>query len=742
MTLLEKTLKYFIYSGIVLILFTPLIVPYSTFYNIWTGSYLPNTNELFNLFFPYITGKAYFFRILAEIVFFLWLSLAVLNKEYRPKKSILLYSLIAFMVSIFVSNYIGANWTASFWSNFERMDGYITLLHLFALFLAAGAVLRTEKDWKILFNISIFISFILSYVSLKQISNEETDQLIRVDSTLGNPIYLAIYMLLHVFIILFYLLKKNYKQIIWWVYILVAIFDTYILFQTGTRGAVLGLVGGIMLSIILIVITNFQVKFVRNIALGILVFVTLSLGTIVLVKDSNFIKNNPVLNRAVDISFTSGTGQARLLNWQTAITAFRERPIFGWGQSNYNLAFDKYYLSAMHGNEAWFDRTHNIVLDWLISGGILGLLFLVAIMLATIYLLWRKTPEFTNTDRSVLTGLLAAYFIHNLFVFDNIVSYIIIFLIFAFVYSQSSEDIKIFTGDVSREIKYFAITILIILLPVCIYIVNYQSYTANRELANAMNVIKRVSSPAGDTFTYYYEDKGLNRNFELYEAAISRNTFGNAEIRQQMMTTTDTILKIQDKNSEEIKQKFISTVIIELEKQISEFPADSRYPYLLGVYYARIGDLINAEKWLLESIKLSPNKQTIRIPLIRIYLQSGQKEKALALAEETYYLDKSKDELWIEYAKTAFITSQELLTKLIDAAVAENDTEKVIALLQYNIEKQPENVQNVVSLSAFYHKIGMDIDAISVLDSAIAKFPAFKYQLLKIKQDIEVGKIK
>ena len=40
----------------------------------------------FNLFFPYITGKAIYFRILIEIAFALTLILILKNINYLPKK--------------------------------------------------------------------------------------------------------------------------------------------------------------------------------------------------------------------------------------------------------------------------------------------------------------------------------------------------------------------------------------------------------------------------------------------------------------------------------------------------------------------------------------------------------------------------------------------------------------------------------------------------------------------------------
>ena len=101
-----------------------------------------------------------------------------------------------------------------------------------------------------------------------------------------------------------------------------------------------------------------------------------------------------------------------------AIKGFKERPILGWGQENFNIVFNKHYNPLMD-QEQWFDRTHNIILDWLIAAGILGALSYLSLFVAVLVLIWRR-GTFTFVEKSILTGLFAAYFFHNMFVFDNL----------------------------------------------------------------------------------------------------------------------------------------------------------------------------------------------------------------------------------------------------------------------------------------------------------------------------------
>src|SRR3989338_2403432 len=99
-------------------------------------------------FFPFITGKAFYLRILIEIAVVAWAVLALLDKEYRPRSSLIGIVIIAFVAWMFVADVFAPNALKAFWSNFERMEGWVLLIHLLGLFFAASAVLRVEKKWR------------------------------------------------------------------------------------------------------------------------------------------------------------------------------------------------------------------------------------------------------------------------------------------------------------------------------------------------------------------------------------------------------------------------------------------------------------------------------------------------------------------------------------------------------------------------------------------------------------------
>ena len=144
------------------------------------------------LFFPFITGKALVFRVLVEIMFAAWIALMLFYKEYRPRASPPLYALIGFVAIITLASLFGVDFSRSFWSNFERMEGLLAHLHLFAYFLVTAHVFK-KKDWLVFFECMGGAGLIQNVYGLSQrlgyIGSPQGG--FRIDGTIGNSTYVA-----------------------------------------------------------------------------------------------------------------------------------------------------------------------------------------------------------------------------------------------------------------------------------------------------------------------------------------------------------------------------------------------------------------------------------------------------------------------------------------------------------------------------------------------------------------------
>src|SRR3990167_4086521 len=181
---IEKTLRFIVLGGIFALPFIVFLVAQS-------------------LFFPFITGKNFTFRIVVEIITGAYLALALVNPSFRPKRSWLLGLFALFVLVVAMADALGVAPFKSFWSNYERMDGWVTLVHLFFYFVVASSVLNTEKLWRAFWHVSLSVSAIVGVYGFLQLAgvaslNPGFSSLSRIDATFGNPIYLAAYMLFNI----------------------------------------------------------------------------------------------------------------------------------------------------------------------------------------------------------------------------------------------------------------------------------------------------------------------------------------------------------------------------------------------------------------------------------------------------------------------------------------------------------------------------------------------------------------
>ncbi|MFH1392729.1 MAG: O-antigen ligase family protein, partial [bacterium] len=232
--------------------------------------------------------------------------------------------------------------------------------------------------------ISLFVSVIVSIWSL-------ADWQARLFGPLGNPGFLACYLLFHIFFALYLILKD--KNIYWRIsYILILIFNFIVLYFTSTRGAYYGLFAGLLLFAFLFILK--KSKKIGIVLLAIFILIG-SLG--VYWQRDRFLK----------------TEEARMVSWRISWSAFKERPILGWGPENYILAFAKHYDPNWPITE-WFDKAHSNFWEFSVTTGALGLLSYLSLFIV-----------------SGFSPILIAYFIMQLFWIDTTVTLMLFFITLA-----------------------------------------------------------------------------------------------------------------------------------------------------------------------------------------------------------------------------------------------------------------------------------------------------------------------
>ncbi len=686
-----------------------------------------------SLFFPFITGKNFTFRIIVEVIFASWIILALYEPVYRPKFSWIAGSFAALLGIMFFANILGESPMTSFWSNFERMEGYVTLVHTFMFLVVAGSVLINDKLWNRFFNTTLLAGVILAMYAFAQLAGNITINQggWRLDGTLGNSAYMAIYTLFHVFIALLMIVRTKSTGLRY-VYIALALLFGYLLIQTATRGTILGLVGGLGVTTLYIALFTKNHPNVRKLAAGSLLALVVLVGLFINFRHSTFIQQNPYLGRVANITLSEG--DVRFKVWAMAYEGFKERPMLGWGQSNFNYLFNKYYDPSIYYAEAWYDRVHNIAFDWLIAGGILGFLAYFGILAAAIFYLFvrplvKHEEAFTVAERGVLLGLLAGYTFHNLFVFDNIVSYIFYAAILAFIHARIAMPCeKVQKRNVDhRIIEQVWSPVIVIALVAIVYTVNVPGIHAAKDIIVA------------------FQAQTPEETLKAFNQALDRGSFGDQEIREQMTRRVLDVVNAQNSGiTEEVKQEMRARVEEELIKQKEEKPGDARVHVFLSSFYRMIGNPDRAIEELLVARELSPKKQQIIFEQGFAHIMKQDYEGALTLFKEAYELAPSYEEARVFYAAAALYTGKrDLVDELIpdkalptfvssdyvvQAAYTTKQYDILIDIFKKRIETNPSDPQIRANLAYLLNEAGDTPGAVEVLKKAAVDIPSFKAQ--------------
>lgn len=671
---LNKFLRYGIFAGLALVPFIPLVVTSS-------------------MFFPFITGKNFMFRILVVAMVALWLILMVRDPEARPKNSLILWGIVALLVVTSVATVFSVNPYRSFWSNFERMDGLITQIHLFLYFIVVTGVLTTRRYWYQFFNINLLAAACVSVYAISQLlgTADIHQGSTRIDATLGNAAYMAVYMLINLFVAAYLAVVATKNNWLRFVYGFLSILFTVLLYLTQTRGTILGLVGGLFL-LGLILTWRGQGR-LKKVSIGLSVGLVILAGMFFAFKDTNFVRSNQTLNRFASISLTEKTTTSRFTIWGMSLKAVAERPVLGWGPESYPYVFSKYYEPVLWSQEPWFDRSHNVFLDWLVTAGVLGLAAYLFLFGAAIYYLFRlgllrkkgSTETYNQIEvvgAGLLVAMLAAYLCHNFFVFDNLISYILFFSLLGFIHTLATEHQKSFYHDLAvPEWGMYAVgTLAVIFFAGMFYFTDVKPIMASRSL------IRAIASTDSQT------------KVSEFERVFSLNTFGSKEALEQYLSSGINSILADTKISVALNKSAGELALSQISKQAKEAGPDARPYIIFGTFMSNIGRLDEAANYFKQAAIYSPKKQVVYFQLAAVYVSQNNFSKALEAAKTAYDLDPSYPEANLMYALVAIYSgdtalADQLLTKNNDGLSIINDDRLISA---YTFAKRPDKIEQIL----------------------------------------------
>jgi len=450
---MNLALLWAIRSGLLLLLLTPLVYSMSTV-------------------FPFVVFKAIWARSLIEVIFAAWVILAVRTREYRPARSWLVVIFALFVLATLVSGYFGVSFQRTFWGNYERMQGVFDLAHWGALLFVLASVVRGVAQWRLLLNAVVGLGLVMGLIGVAQrlgispVFFDFIQEKPRLDITLGNPTYVGAYMTV-ISILACGLLADSFRsresessdeqrarrarpgqagrrrdarrlraaRIFWGA---TAVLAVWVIGETGSRGAVVALVGGVLIAGLLYAIWGGH-KRLRIACVASIAIVVVAVPLLLFARGSDALRGFGSISPVLERTFGSGGEGAlteRAAGLRIGVEAFAARPVTGWGGDNFVVPFRLYSRASdsVYGPTE-LDRAHSQPLDVLATTGSVGFVFYAALWGWLTWLMMSGIPRASSTRMLRLFGAaaLGAYFVGTLFLFETSSTFLLFIVLAAWM---------------------------------------------------------------------------------------------------------------------------------------------------------------------------------------------------------------------------------------------------------------------------------------------------------------------
>ena len=226
------------------------------------------------IIFPFVVGKAIWFRSMIWILSALWGLLIIRERKYLPEQNFafLLFGLVVFLQIL--SAMAGYSLVNSFWSNLERMQGIMQSAHLLVFSLMLFSIFKSFKEWIFILRSVAFVGLLVAFfgflesfgifissafnIPFAPLTLEQTNS--SLGSTIGNSVFLSWYLSIIIFIVvslIFYDIKSKGMSLLTLsektsiLNILALLFSFWCVFYNFSRGAILSIAIGVIFFVAL-----------------------------------------------------------------------------------------------------------------------------------------------------------------------------------------------------------------------------------------------------------------------------------------------------------------------------------------------------------------------------------------------------------------------------------------------------------------------------------------------------------
>ncbi|MBD2700828.1 O-antigen ligase family protein [Spirosoma sp. BT702] len=644
-----------------------------------------------NVFFGYTSVRVLYFEGIVTIMALL----AVWQESvWRQKPSLLQWSILAFLGITAIANLLGVDAQNSFWSSFARMEGFVTYIYLGLYFLLITRFQFSARQWTVALAVSVSIALLLTIFVLSTKAGRHTSDE-RLMGTFGNPTFMAIYLLQQLGILSLVALRiewksrrvRNVTKLSGLGVAAIVLLGGMVM--TGSRSSFIGLAAGIVILSVLLAIRNARTQ-PKRVLLYAAIAVGLA-GIVWFISQTDTVQHQPIIYRLTHLSGSTDTWQPRKISNQIALNAFVERPLLGWGQDNYNYGFASYYVSSLapEGSD-WYDRVHNVPLEWAFSGGVLGFLAYLAIWAGGLFQLIRSSLP--AMQRYVLIAVLTAYFIFNLFNPDSILALQGFFLLLAFIDTSFTKDgLQSVTPQLATNRPAWLLPVRGVAIAGLVILAYFAIITPAKTLRQ-LNQFNRQSS--------------LFERVTLLEQTYRAATVGKIDVADQLVTLA--LSSLNDANVSAVDKQGCYDRAVNIWGEVcQQHPQSSRYKARLASLYIAHDDYARAFPLYEEAVAIEKGKRpALFVQIGSAHLQQGNVAAAMTDFKQAYQLEP-RWETPLVYEAMAYVVDHKpaqadsLLYKVSDAGLVAN-----IALVKqaYYMMRNPAGLMNRLRRVKFRHQ--------------------------------------
>ena len=423
---------------------------------------------------------------------------------------------------------------------------------------------------------------------------------------------------------------KDGRTSFWSLFLVITIiFNLMNLYFSLSRGALIGLISAvIVVSFVSMIWSKHQkIKFISK-----LIFLFLSSLIFLGILFLGFGKNNVIAKTLVDnsnlaariatIGLNDQSFKGRYNALRAGLIAFQEKPFFGWGPENFTIAYDKHVTKQMVSVSATsFDQAHNKILEELVTKGLVGFIFYLAIWIYLANVFIRQYRHTDSRNQILILGLgagLVAYFVQNLFLFDSVSTVGLFWVLVAFVIGIDNgvlSNVDLVSDATTKKKK------------------KYEQPKPVSEFRLLTSFRRLITYPLG--FTCFIVIVVIGSVFFIYSFNIKAyNASSNLLTAQNPVLTWNERIEIYDNS-------------------IDEFPYLANYPRVellnqMLLYWQYIDDndiefiLKTADKYVEDGMINQPEDWRLLLSLGSLYQKASARGESSYLAPgESSYLDKS-----------------------------------------------------------------------------------------------------